>query len=179
MTSRIAVRQLVYIALMAVLIAACAWVTIPVGPVPFTLQTFGVFCTLALLGGRDGTLSVLVYLAIGAIGAPVFSGFAGGIGKIVGPTGGYMLGFIAAGLIYWAAERLFGRTAPVRIASMIVGNVACYAFGTAWFMVVAPSKPGLASALSLCVLPYVIPDLCKIVCACLFARALRNRIRMS
>ena len=179
MTSRIAVRQLVYIALMAVLIAACAWVTIPVGPVPFTLQTFGVFCALALLGGRDGTISVLVYLAIGALGVPVFSGFSGGIGKIVGPTGGYMLGFVAAGLIFWAGERLLGKTPAVRIASMIVGNLVCYAFGTAWFTVVAPSKPGLAAALSLCVLPYVIPDLCKIGLAYAAAKLLRNRVRLT
>ncbi len=179
MTKRIETRQLVYIALMAVLIAACAWITVPVGPVPFTLQTFGVFCALALLGGRNGTLAVLVYLALGAVGAPVFSGFSGGVGRIVGPTGGYMIGFVAAGLIYWAAERFFGKRTLVQAASMIAGNLASYVLGTAWFMAVYPSKPGFAAAVGMCVLPYVIPDLVKIVCALLLAKALKGRIRMN
>ncbi|MBO6052872.1 MAG: biotin transporter BioY [Clostridia bacterium] len=179
MTRHIDVRQLVTIALMAVLIAACAWVTIPIGPVPFTLQTFGIFCALALLGGRNGTIAVAVYLAIGALGAPVFSGFSGGFAKLIGPTGGYLIGFLFAGLVYWAAVTLFGRGPVVQIAAMIVGNLVCYAFGTAWFMVVASSKPGLVTALGLCVFPYILPDLVKIVCAFLFARLLKSRIRMS
>ena len=178
MAKRIETRQLVYIALMAVLIAACAWITVPIGPVPFTLQTFGVFCALGLLGGRNGSIAVAVYLALGALGAPVFSGFSGGIAKLVGPTGGYLIGFLFAGLVYWAAVKLFGKGPVVQIAAMIVGNLVCYAFGTAWFMVVASSKPGLVTALGLCVIPYIVPDLVKIVCSFLLARGLKDRIKM-
>ncbi len=177
MTKQTAARQLVRVSLMAVLIAACAWITVPIGPIPFTLQTFGVFCALCLLGGKYGTLAFAVYLAIGALGAPVFSGFSGGIGKLVGPTGGYLIGFLAAGLIYCAAEKLFGEKPLPEIASMLVGMFACYAFGTAWFMVAAPSKPGLMTALGLCVFPYILPDIAKIVAAYFFAKMLKKRLK--
>ncbi len=163
---------------MAVLIAACAWITVPIGPVPFTLQTFGVYCALCLLGGKYGALAFAVYLAIGALGAPVFSGFAGGIGKLVGPTGGYLIGFLAAGLIYWAAEKLFGEKSAFAVGAMFLGMLVCYAFGTAWFMVVAPSKPGLLSALGMCVFPYILPDIAKIVCAYIFAKVLKKRLKI-
>ena len=175
-TKRISTRQLVYSALMAVLIAACAWITVPIGPVPFTLQTFGVFCAVGLLGGQYGTLSVLVYLALGVMGLPVFSGFTGGVGRLVGPTGGYIIGFVFAALVFWAVTHFFGNGTAATITGMILGNLVCYIFGTAWFMLVASSKPGLVSALSLCVIPYIIPDLIKIVCAFLFTKALRARL---
>ena len=177
-TAQPGIRPLVYAALMSALIAICAWITVPVGDVPFTLQTFGVFCALGLLGGRLGTVSVLVYLAIGALGAPVFSGFSGGIGKLAGPTGGYLVGFIGACLVYWAVTRIFGSSPAAGIAGMILGNLVCYGFGTAWFMVVASSRPGLVSALTLCVFPYLIPDLVKIVCAFFLTKALRSRLRL-
>ena len=177
-TKRIATRQLVYTALMAVLIAACAWITVPIGDVPFTLQTFGVFCAVGLLGGKFGTMSVVVYLAIGALGAPVFAGFSGGIAKLAGPTGGYLIGFIGAGLVYWAVTKIFGKNPVAEITGMILGNIVCYAFGTAWFMAVASSRPGLLTALSLCVIPYIVPDLVKIVCAFLLTRALRDRTKL-
>ncbi|MCR4905905.1 MAG: biotin transporter BioY [Clostridiales bacterium] len=177
MTKQTAARHLVRVSLMAVLIAACAWITVPIGPVPFTLQTFGVYCALCLLGGKYGTLAFAVYLAIGALGAPVFSGFAGGIGKLVGPTGGYLIGFLAAGLIYWAAEKLFGEKPLFIFGAMFLGMLVCYAFGTAWFMVVAPSKPGLLSALGMCVFPYILPDIAKIVCAYIFAKVLKKRLK--
>jgi biotin transport system substrate-specific component len=176
-TKRIPTRALVYVALMAVVIAACAWLQIPFGQINFTMQTFGVFMAVGLLGGKLGTLSVVVYLLIGAFGAPVFTNFTGGIAKLAGPTGGYLVGFIFAALVYWGVTKLFGDGPVPAITGMILGNLVCYAFGTAWFMVVASSKPGLAAALSMCVLPYIVPDLCKIALAYVVTLILRDRLR--
>lgn len=173
---RFAARDLAYTALMAVVIAACAWLQIPFGQIPFTMQTFGVFLAVGLLGGKLGTLSVIVYLLLGAFGAPVFSGFSGGIGKLAGPTGGYLVGFIFAALVYWGVTRLFGDGPIPSIAGMILGNAVCYVFGTVWFVVVT-SKYSFTAALSLCVVPYIIPDLLKIALAYVLTLILRDRLR--
>ena len=93
--------DLVLIALFAALMALCAWVTVPYA-VPFTMQTFGVFLALLLLGGKRGTICMAVYLLLGAVGLPVFSGFRGGVGALVGSTGGYLVGFIVSALLMWA-----------------------------------------------------------------------------
>ena len=175
--ARFSARALAQVALMAVVIAACTWIQIPFGQINFTMQTFGVFVALGLLGGKAGTMSVVVYLLLGAIGAPVFSNFSGGVAKLAGPTGGYLVGFVFAGLVYWAVTKLFGEGAVSSVIGMILGNLVCYAFGTAWFMTVASSKPGLAAALSMCVLPFVLPDLLKIALAYTVTVTLRDRLR--
>ena len=99
--------DLAYTALFTVLLAVCAWITVPL-TVPFTLQTFGVFAALGVLGGRRGTYAVAAYLLLGLAGLPVFSGFRGGPGVLLGPTGGYILGFLASALLYWAVTARFG-----------------------------------------------------------------------
>ena len=91
-------RDLCFCAIGAALIAVCAWISIP-ADVPFTLQTFAIFTVCGLLGGRRGTVSVLVYLLLGAVGAPVFAGFRGGFASLIGTTGGYLVGFILLALI--------------------------------------------------------------------------------
>jgi len=105
--SDVKVLDLVYMAIGAVIITVCSWISIP-SAVPFTLQTFAVFLIVALLGGKRGTISILVYILLGAVGVPVFSGMTGGFMKLVGMTGGYIIGFIFIGLIYWLAQKLFG-----------------------------------------------------------------------
>lgn len=107
------VRDLTRVALMTAILAVCGWITIPLPEpmVPFTLQTFGVFLCLLILGGRDGTLAIAAYLLLGAVGAPVFSSFRGGLGVLLGSTGGYLTGFLAMGLLYWALTAR-GRAAP-------------------------------------------------------------------
>ena len=90
--------QLAYAAVGAVLIAVCSWISIPAA-VPFTLQTFAVFFVLSLLGGKLGTLSILVYILLGAAGIPVFAGFSAGLGVLLGSTGGYIAGFLILGLL--------------------------------------------------------------------------------
>ena len=97
--------DMVYIAIFAVLMAICSWISIPM-TVPFTLQTFGVFMAVGVLGGKKGTLAVLIYILLGAIGVPVFAGFSGGIGILLNTTGGYIVGFFFSALVMWGMEKL-------------------------------------------------------------------------
>ena len=177
--NRYKTTDLVYIALCAVLIAVCSWVSIP-STIPFTMQTFAIFCVLGLLGGRRGTIAVVVYLLLGAIGLPVFASFTGGAGILLGTTGGYMMGFIFMGIIYWLFESLIGDRLAVRIVSMVLGLAVCYAFGTGWFMLVYARQTGsigLSTALAWCVLPFVIPDLIKMVLALLLSGKLSRTLQ--
>lgn len=178
-TKKMKTLDMVYIALFACLMAICAWISIP-GQIPFTLQTMGVFLAIGLLGGKRGTVAVLVYILMGAVGLPVFSGFAGGLGKLLGMTGGYIVGFLMSALLMWAMEALFGSKKWVLPVSMVVGLIACYAFGTAWFMVVYTSSKGaitLGAVLGMCVIPYIIPDAVKIAVALLLTKALKRFVK--
>lgn len=166
--------DIVYIGIFAVLIAICSWISIPT-MVPFTLQTFGVFLAVGVLGGKRGSLAVLVFVLLGVIGIPVFSGFTGGIGILLNNTGGYIIGFIFSALLMWGMEKILGRKTWALALSMILGLVVCYAFGTVWFMAVYARNAGavgVATVLSWCVLPFVIPDLIKII----FALGLSKRL---
>lgn len=178
--SRQKTRDLTAIALLAAVLAVCAWLVLPIGPVPVTLQTFGVFAALALLGGRRGTLALLLYLFLGLVGLPVFSGFNAGAGVLLGPTGGYLLGFLALALVYWGLTARLGSALPVQVLALVLGLAACYAFGTAWFLVVytGGGEATLWSALTLCVFPYLLPDLLKLALALTVARRVRRAISL-
>ncbi len=168
--------DMTYIGIFAVVIAVCSWISIPAA-VPFTLQTFAVFLAVILLGGKRGTMSVLVYILLGATGIPVFAGFRGGIGALLDHTGGYIIGFLASALIMWAAERLAGRKPLVQAVSMFLGLAACYAVGTAWFMLVYSRDTGavgLMTVLGWCVIPFIIPDVVKIMLALMLGSALQR-----
>ena len=178
--TRLGARNLAYIAVCAVLMAVCSWINIP-SAVPFTLQTFAIFCTLGLIGGKRGTAAIVVYLLLGALGLPVFAGFSGGIGILVGITGGYMLGFIFMGLVYWLGERVGKGSRAIRIGSLLLGLLLCYAFGTAWFMFVYARQSGavtLTTALAWCVIPFLLPDLVKLALALLLSAKLRRALRL-
>ena len=167
-------KSLVYAAVMAALITVCAWITIPT-VVPFTLQTFAIFLAVGVLGGKLGTLTVAVYLLLGAVGLPVFAGFQGGLGALLGATGGYLTGFLLTALTVWGAERWLGASAPVFLASCLLGLALCYLFGSVWFAAVyaAASGPvGPAAVLGWCVLPFVLPDLAKLALAFTLGRRL-------
>ena len=172
-------RDLTHIALFAVLIAVCAWITIPM-TVPFTLQIFAVFAALATLGGRRGAYAVAVYLLLGAVGLPVGAGFQGGLGWLLGTTGGYIVGFLCIALIYWLMTAKLGESLPVSIAACVLGLAVCYAFGTAWFMVVyarTTGPVGVMTALGWCVFPYVVPDLLKLVLAVTLSQRVKGFLR--
>lgn len=185
--------DLAYMALGAVLIALCSWISIP-AVVPFTMQTFAVFLVLLVLGGRRGTMTIVVYVLLGAVGLPVFSQFGAGIGVLLGSTGGYILGFIFMGLTYrlvtgaagrsstskvrWTGTTGMGRSGKARwteAAALVLGLLVLYAFGTAWYMFMyarTQGGAGLMSVLLLCVIPFVIPDLIKLALALALARRL-------
>ncbi len=179
-TRRMKTLDMAYIAIFAGVIAICSWISIP-ATVPFTLQTFGVFLAVGVLGGKRGTLSVLIYMLLGTIGLPVFAGFSGGIGSILGTTGGYIIGFLFSAFVMWGMEAALGKKLWVRAVSMVLGLAVCYAFGTAWFMVVyarSTGAVGLGTVLGWCVIPFIIPDLVKIALALLLCRRLAGFIRM-
>ena len=154
-------RDMVLCALFAAILAVSAWLTVP-GEVPFTLQTFGVFAALGLLGGKRGTIAIALYLVLGAVGLPVFSGFRGGFGVLLGTTGGYIFGFLLSGLLYWALTALLGNRGWVRL-----------------FLLVYLQKTGpisLGVVLAKCVVPFLLPDAVKLTLAWLLSHRLARHV---
>ena len=169
-------REAAYIAMGAALIAVCSWISIPTA-VPFTMQTFAICLVTAVFGLKSGLWAVAVYLLLAAVGAPVLSGFRGGVGAMLGTTGGYLLGFLFTALIVGLTVERLGRRPLVLALSMALGVLVCYAFGTAWFMLVyarGRGPIGVTTALGWCVFPYLIPDAVKILLAVLLTGRLRR-----
>jgi len=170
-------RDIVYMSVFTAMISICSWISIPAS-IPFTLQTMGVFMTVGLLGGKRGTLTVLTYILLGAIGIPVFAGLTGGVSVLLGTTGGYIIGFLLSALLMWGIETIMGRNQIVLAFSMVAGLIVCYVFGTAWFMLIYTQHSGvigLSTVLGLCVIPFIIPDLIKIGVALFLTNRLKKR----
>ena len=174
------IKDIVFIGISAALIAVCSWISIPLPTVPITLQTMGVCLIAGLFGLKRGTLATAVYIALGALGVPVFSGFTGGVGIILGQTGGYIIGFIFTALIVGlASDKFKGRLLPL-ILSMVIGILVCYAFGTAWFAVVYAKSNEPASLLTIlgwCIFPFLLPDAVKIAVAAVLANRLKKFVK--
>ena len=157
-------RTMTETALGAALMVICSLVAIPAA-VPFTLQTFGVFVILVILGAKKGGLSIALFILLGLTGLPVFSGARGGPAALFGPTGGYILGFLLTALCWRIGEKSGVNRPAAQAACLAVGLLLCYAFGTAWFVVRYAGGITLEHALSLCVWPFVLPDLVKLALA--------------
>ncbi len=158
------VLNMTLISMGAVVIALCSLITIPAA-IPFTLQTFGVFAILYNLGGKRGFLSILVYIALGLCGIPVFANFGVGIGALIGPTGGYILGFAVGGAFYWMIEHLFGKKFIVKLISLLCVTVIYYICGTALYIFWSASSGntvGILTAFTVCVAPYLLFDIIKL-----------------
>ncbi len=168
-------RTLTEVALSAALLVVCSLISVPAA-VPFTLQTFGVFVILVILGWKKGCAAILLYILLGLIGLPVFSGAKGGPAALFGPTGGYILGFLLTGLCYWLYERLGHERVPLQALSLLLGLALCYTFGTAWFVRVYTGEITLARALALCVWPFIIPDRIKLALALPVGRRVRKAL---
>ena len=151
------------IAMMVALMSICAWIGVPV-TVPFTMQTFAVFCTVGLLGTKCAVATVITYVLLGTVGLPVFTGFVGGVGIFATVNGGFILGFIPTTLV---CGILIKKAFPLPIA-MGLGLAVCYIFGSAWFCMLHSAS--FTAALSACVLPYLPFDLIKIALAVLTVR---------
>ena len=160
-------------AVMAAVTCVLAPMSIPIGPVPISFTNLAIYLSLYLLGWKRGTVSYLVYVLIGMVGVPVFSGFTGGMGRLLGPTGGYIVGFIPMALIAGAVIDRF-RNRGLQLAGMIAGTAVCYAFGTAWYCFQAGSSVG--AALGLCVFPFIPGDLVKMLIAMALGPMIRSRL---
>ena len=171
-------RELTYTALASALIAVSALITVPTpSSVAITLQTFGVYFALFFLGGKLGTLAVALYIAIGAVGLPVFSGFSGGVGRLLDATGGYIFGFLVCALVYWLITFAFGER--LRIAAAAISLLSLYATGSLWYLFVYLGfDGGFFSVLLTCAVPFILPDVIKITLALVvsnrLARVMKN-----
>ena len=161
--------------LFTAVLAVCAWISVPFGDSVITLQTFGIFLTLGLLGGKLGSLTILVYLLLGAVGVPVFSAFRGGLGALLGTTGGYIFGFMLTGLLYWLITSLWDSPAA-RLVAMILGLLLCYGCGSYWYLTryLTADTATLGLVLLKCVVPYLIPDAVKLSLAWLLTGRLKR-----
>ena len=168
--------SIVLIAVSAALITICSWISITVGPVPFTLQTMAIFAVLMTIGGARGSVAVIIYLLLGLVGVPVFAGFKGGPASFLGPTGGFLVGFAVASLVWILLEKLLrdkmSSSMVKRILYGVINGVICeavmYTIGVIWFMVVYGRQTGpigLGATLTMCVIPFIIPDIVKIAVA--------------
>jgi biotin transport system substrate-specific component len=149
-------------AIFTALTAVLSQISVPLWPVPINLALLSVFMSGGLLGASGGAVSQIIFLLLGLVGAPVFSGFNGGAGALLGPTGGYIIGYV---LTAWLSGFFWERrkTRASLLVGMTAGLVVCYALGTAWFMFITSS--GFSRALSLCVFPFLIGDALKIAAA--------------
>lgn len=170
------IKDLVLIAFFAALIAVCSWISVPMPHgVPVTLQTFAIFAAAGILGIKRSAFAVGVYIIMGAIGVPVFSGFEGGLGRLLGVTGGYIIGFLFSVILTGIITKKAGKSFPALVISMCAGLLVCYAFGAAWFMYVYTASKGattLGAILSVSVLPFIIPDIAKILLAASVVKAI-------
>ena len=145
--------------------------------VPISLTNLVLYLALYLLGTRRTALSFILYMLIGAVGLPVFSGFSGGLSKLAGPTGGYILGFLVMVLVAGPfVDRSGGHFLP-DFAGMILGTALCYALGTAWFVYLMDCP--FWYALTVCVFPFIPGDLVKMVAAHLLGKTLRVSLRQA
>jgi len=169
-------RMMVYASLFAALTAVGAFLAIPIGPVPIVLQNMFVFLAGLLLGGRWGLASVGVYLLAGACGLPVFAGGLGGISRFIGPTGGYLIGYLPAVFLIGTMSQKANPRIISDVLAMICGTLVLYACGVSWLKIVSGMSP--AKALALGMYPFLIGDALKIAAAAVIARALRPVVRV-
>ncbi len=172
-------KKLVLCAVCAALTCAVAPLSVPIaGLVPISLATFAVLFSGILLGGRMGAVSQAVYLLIGTVGLPVFAGYTSGIGRLLGPTGGYLIGYVpmafVAGALYYrfGRHRTGGRKYAMMLLAMLAGEGILYLFGTAWFCIVTGT--GVLAALMSCVLPFLLGDAAKITAVMLVTPSLER-----
>lgn len=179
MSAGLKTKDITAISFSAALICICSWISIP-GPVPFTLQTLGVFLSLGLFGGHRGCISVLLYIILGCTGLPVFSGFCGGIGVLLGPTGGYIIGFLFTCLTVWLISYLFGDKMHIRIFGMLLGLAACYLSAALWYMtfyIKNMSVVSFTAVFTKCILPFIVPDILKIFLTILITDKLKRYVK--
>ena len=175
---KLTAKEICLCAAACALMAVGAWISVP-ATVDFTLQTFAVALVACCLGPKLAIVSAAVYLLLGAVGAPVFAGFSGGISVLLGPTGGYIVGFFPLALLPGLLEKRLGKWGA--LLGLALGLLACYALGTAWFLFVYTRNTGpvaLGSVLAWCVFPFILPDAAKLLLAWIAARRVKKAIKI-
>ena len=175
-TTVLSTKHLTLIALMTAVTCILGPLTIPLpfSPVPISFTNLAIYLSVFVLGMKKSTISYVVYLLLGMAGLPVFSGFSGGLGKLAGPTGGYLLGFIFLALIAGYCMEKSGGKLPVTIAGMAAGTIVCYLFGTLWLC--RQASLGFTAGLAAGVIPYIPGDIAKIILASVIGPALRKGV---
>jgi len=176
MANRQRTKNMAYISLGAVILAVSAWITIPF-TVPFTLQTFALFLLLNTFGGKIGMLAYLLYIALGFVGVPVFSGFNNAYAVFSGPTAGYVIGFAVTGGVYFALNKLLLVNKAVAYIMPFVSLAGCYLCAVGWYMFYFQTASNIYAAVSVCVLPYIIPDILKILLALILSPRIKKALR--
>lgn len=171
---KITTYQMAVTALMAAVLCVIGPLSVPIGAIPISLSNFVISLTVWLLGPKFGTLSVAIYLALGAVGMPVFSGYGGGLAKLAGPTGGYLIGYLAMALIGGLFVEKSKGNPVVSGIGLVLGVAVSYVFGTAWFVFQMGCE--LSYALAVCVYPFIAFDLAKVIVACVVGALLRKRL---
>ena len=177
MTDQNQLQMTAYASLLAALTAVGAYIAIPIGPVPIVLQNLFVYLMGLLLGLRWGLAGIGAYLLAGAVGLPVFSGGRGGLGHLIGPTGGYLIGFVpAVAVIGFITEKTKGQLV-FGILALVLATAIIYICGVSWLTIV--TNMTLAKAFMVGMLPFLPGDLAKIIAALFIARTLRPVLRLN
>ena len=171
---KLSIYQLCMMAMMAALMCILGPMSIPIGQVPITFTNLVIYLAVFLLGTKMGTISCLVYLLLGMAGLPVFSGYSGGFAKLAGPTGGYLVGFLFMAAISGIFVERSSRNPVWSGAGMVLGTAVLYLFGTAWFVLMM--KCTVVYALAVCVVPFILGDLIKIVLAVILGKQVRRAL---
>ena len=171
---KITTKTLALIAVMTAVTCVLAPLSIPIGPVPISLTNLAIYFALYILGTKKGTISYIVYLALGLVGLPVFSGFTAGAGKLFGPTGGYLIGFIPMALLAGFFIDKFKGKFVYGMIGMVLGTAICYLFGTVWLAYQAHMD--FRAALFAGVIPFILGDLIKMVFAGIMGPQIRKAL---
>ena len=177
MKKRSTIYQLTTCALMAALMCVLGPMSIPIGLVPVSFTNLVIYLTVYLLGMKGATVSYLVYMLLGAVGMPVFSNYEGGLGKLAGPTGGYLVAFILMALICGLILEKSHGNVVITILGMIAATLIAYLFGTVWF--VFQMRCEVWYALTVCVFPFIPFDIAKILIATGLGKPIRNALMKS
>lgn len=171
---KFSITQIAVIGVMTAVICILAPFSLPIGPVPISFTNLAIYIALYVLGMKRGTISYLIYLLIGLVGIPVFSGFTGGPQKLFGPTGGYLIGFIPMAVIAGIVIDKCMKKWYFCLLAMIAGTWVCYLFGTAWLAFQANMT--FKAALAAGVIPFIIEDLIKMVLALLIGPQIHKQL---
>ena len=169
-------KDIVMIAVAAAIICVVSPFTITVGPIPFSLASFAVYLTGLLLERKKGTFAVFIYIIIGFCGLPVFSNFTGGPQKILGVTGGFIIGYLPCVWLTGFISHIKQKQLLFSVAGMVAGTVVLYIFGTVWYVLMTGNN--FAAAATVCVLPFLPVDTIKIVAATAIIKPLRKLITL-